>query len=219
MLSYPEVVTSIGEHLTAIAKHVRHEPRSEVTSEINSIASLPTEASTNAKDEEHEAQRQQRSGANVVAIDEGEDGELENGAGNDLGEEHAGSRHELGRIGAEDTGGGIGSGDSAETGAALIHVNGRLVVAINNGSSGHGAEDLSNGVDGELAPRVAAIDAVCKRHCGVDVAARFTTNIDSKHDADARIHVSELKIEMFFFILKLTPSPKKYSGSHPLCPC
>lgn len=184
-MTYPKVVTASRKDLGAIANKVGNETRAEITSQVDGITSLPTQGSTNAKDEEEEGQWQHLTGADVVVIDKGKDDKLKNGAGEKLGEEHAGTGHKRSGVCAKDTGGSIGAADGSDSGAALEVINGRLVVAVNDGSAGHGTKKLGQGVDGELAPGVATVDAVGQGDCRVDMPARLAADVDTKHDADA----------------------------------
>lgn len=183
--AYPEVVASSGEDFGAIANKVGDESRAKITSQVDGVTGFPAQASTNAKDEEEQGKGEHLASANVVVIDQGENDKLENRGGQEFGEEHASAGHEGSRICAEDTSRGVGAGDGSETGAAFKVVDGRLVVSVDDGGSGHGTEELGNGVDGELAPGVAAVDAVGQGDGGVEMTTGLATNEDAKHDTDA----------------------------------
>ena len=190
----PEVVTTERPDLRTVANHVGNETRAKVTGEVDSVTSLPAEASTDTEDEEEETEGHHLAGTNVVVVGHGVDAHHEDSRGDDLGEEHASTSHELGRVRAEDASGGSLAANSSDTSAALKHVDGRLVVSVDNGSTGHGAEDLSNGVDGELAPRVATEDAVGEGNSRVDVTAALSRDVDTEHDTDS---VRDLSVLLF----------------------
>lgn len=183
--TYPEIVTACGPHFVAISNHERHQSGTEITSKVDGITSFPAEASANAEDEEEEAKRHQVSSSNVVRVGQGENAEHEDAAGNELGEKHARPSHERGRIRAKDASGGGRASHSSDTGASLKHIESRLVVGIDDGSTRHGSQELGKGIDGELSPRVAAVQTVGKRHRWVEVTAGFTANIDAEHDSDS----------------------------------
>lgn len=183
--AYPEIVTACGPHFMAISNHERHQSGAKVTSKVDGITSLPAEASANAKDEEEEAKRHQVSGSNVVGIGQGEDDEHEDAAGDELGEEHARPSHERSWIRAKDARGGGRAGHGSDASAALKGIESRLVVGVHNSSAHHGSQELSKGIDGELSPRVAAVQTVGKGHRWVEVTAGFAADIDAEHDSDS----------------------------------
>lgn len=180
-LTYPEVITSSRPHPVTVSNHVRNKTGPKVTSQVDGVAGLPAEARANAEDQEEQTQWKERSGANVAVVDQGENHKLQDGAGDELGKEHSCARHEGGGIRAEDTRAGGVQSHGPDAAASLEHVNGGLVVCIDNRSSRHGTEELANEVDGELPPRETAVEAVGERHCWVEVAARLATAVDSKH--------------------------------------
>lgn len=79
--------------------------------------------------------------------------------------------HERGWVGAEDSGrcGGRVTRDSSDAWAAFVDVDGGLVVAVDDCCAAHGAEDLGDEIDGELAPGEFAQDATGECYGGVDV--------------------------------------------------
>lgn len=163
----------------SVSNHIGHQSRTKVTSQVDGIARLPAKARADAKDEEEQAQRHQVPSANVVRIGQGEDAEHEDAAGDELGEEHAGPGHEGRRVRAEDAGGGGRPRHGPDPGAPFEGVKGRLVVAIDDGCAGHGPEELGQGVHGQLAPGVAAVQAVGQGHGRVEVTAGFAADIDA----------------------------------------
>lgn len=183
--TYPEIVTTCGPHFMAISNHERHQSGTKVTSKVDGITSLPTEAGTNTKDEEEEAERHQVSSSNVVRVGQGEDAEHEDAAGNEFGEEHACPGHESGRVCAKDASGSGRASHGSDTGAPFKGIESRLVVGIHDGSASHGSEELGKGIDGELSPRVTAVETVGKGHRWVEVTAGLSANIDAKHDSDS----------------------------------
>lgn len=165
----------------SVTDNVRSQAGAEVTSQVNGIASLPTEAGTDTEDEEEECNGHVLAGVSTLGVDEGEDDKDEDAAGDKLGPEHGLAGHELGRVRAEDAGGG-GVADDGAHGAALEVVDGVVVVAIHDEGASHGAQQLAHEVDGELAPRVAAVEAVDEGHDGVKVATRRLGDIEAQHD-------------------------------------
>lgn len=152
-----------------VTDHVRHQARTKVTGEVDGIACLPSETSTNAKDDEEEAERRQRTSSDVSIVLQSVDQEHEQGAGDELGEEHAGSGHESRRVCAEDTSGGIFAGNGTNACSALEDINRRLVVGIDDRSGRHCTKKLSEHVDWEFSPREFPEDAICKRHGRVEM--------------------------------------------------
>lgn len=211
MLSYPEVISASGPDFVSVTNHVRNETGAKVTSQVDSVASLPTEASANAEDEEEEAKGHERTGANVASVGESEDDKLKNGASDELGEEHASSGHESSGICAEDTSSRVLQADSSDTRAALVHVKSRLVVGIDDGSSSHGTQNLSEHVDGELAPWVTTEDAVGKCNSRVKMTSRLSTNIDTKHNGQTKQKQVSNQFRGGSALVEfvLTPNPRK----------
>ncbi|KAI6752392.1 hypothetical protein HG530_013761 [Fusarium avenaceum] len=125
-------------------------------------------------------------GTDVVAVGHGKDDKLQNGAGNKFGEEHASACHELSRICAEDAGGCVLANNGSDTRTAFICVEGRFVVSVHDSCGGHGSEDLGNGIYGKLSPWVTSEQTICQCHGWVQVTTRFTANIHSKHDTEAK---------------------------------
>lgn len=183
--TYPEIVSTGGPHLRTVSDNIRNQAGAKVTSEVDGVSRLPAPAGADAEDEEEEGQRHEGPRGAVRRVGEGEDDQLEQARADELGEEHAGARHELGRVCAEDAGGGVGAGDGADA-LALEVVDGGHVVAVEDEGGGHGAEELADEVDGELAPRHAAVHAVGECHCRVEVAAGFLADVDAQHDAQSR---------------------------------
>lgn len=164
----------------AIAKNVRNQTRTEVTSQVDGIASLPTEASTDAEDEEEERQGEELAGIAIFGIGQGENDEHENAGCDKLGKPHRGTRHELGGIRAENAGGGEG----ADANTTLEVVNGEDIVAVDDEGAGHGTQDLSDGIDGKFSPGVAAEQAVGKGNGWVKVTAGLFPDIHTQHDTE-----------------------------------
>jgi hypothetical protein len=53
---YPEVVTTGLPNMMTVPEAERHQPRTKVTCKVDGITCLPTEASTDAKDDEEESE-------------------------------------------------------------------------------------------------------------------------------------------------------------------
>ena len=169
----------------AVANHVRNKTGAKVTSQVNGVASLPTEASANTEDQEEEAQGHQGASTNVSTVGEGEDDKLQDGASDELGEEHAGPGHESSGIGAEDARSGVGSSNSSDAGS-LIGVESGLVVGIDDGGTSHGSKNLRNHVDGEFAPWVASEDAIGEGNSWVEMTTGLSTTVDTKHNGQTK---------------------------------
>jgi hypothetical protein len=54
--THPEVVSTGTPHFTAISDRIRHQPRTKVTGDVDSVARLPSEAGSETEDEEEEAE-------------------------------------------------------------------------------------------------------------------------------------------------------------------
>lgn len=113
-----------AKHVTAVSKRVRHQSGPEVTSEIDRIAGLPSEASTDAEDYEEKSKRREISGTDIMIVLRGDVSrgfgdslcathlycvyqEHEQRARNELTEEHSSLGHERGRVCAEDSSCGV----------------------------------------------------------------------------------------------------------------
>jgi hypothetical protein len=99
----PKVIVPRRPNLVSIPKEVTHESGTKVSCKINRIASLPTKASTDAEDDEEQAQRRQVPCTDVAIILQRVDAEHENCASDEFREELAGLCHECCGVGAEDT--------------------------------------------------------------------------------------------------------------------
>lgn len=149
-------------------------------------AAADLQASAYPKDQEEQGQRGERAGADVVVVLEREDDEHQDGRGDELGEKHAGARHEGGRVRAEDAGAGrVGVAGHGAHAVTLVVVDGRVVVAVHDGRRAHGAQHLRGGVDGEFPPRELAEDAVGEGYGGVDVAAGVAGAVHTEHYAES----------------------------------
>lgn len=102
----------------------------EVSSKVDSIARLPSKTSTDAENDEEQHQRCQVPSSEITVVLQCVDAEHQDCGGDELGEELAGARHEGGRVGAEDAGGGVvgEAGDGADVGPAFVDVNCGFVV-------------------------------------------------------------------------------------------
>lgn len=69
--------------------------------------------------------------------------------------------------------------DGTDVRTALVRVDGRLVVCIDDSGSAKGAEGLSEHIDREFAPGKLAKDAVGEGNGRVEVATGFTTAVDT----------------------------------------
>lgn len=100
----PEIVVAGCPNLFAVSQQVRHQSWTKVSGKINGIAGFPTEAGTNPKNDEEQAERREVSRTDIAVIFQGVDQEHQQHTPNEFAEEHAGGGHELGWVGAEDTG-------------------------------------------------------------------------------------------------------------------
>lgn len=164
-----------------IPQHIRHQPGPKVPRQINRIPGLPPKASSNTKDDKEQSQRRQGPRAEIPIVLQREDHEHEDRARQELGEELARLRHELGRVGTEDAGccGRRVAWHGAEMGPAFVDVDGGFVVAIDDGGAAHGAEELGEQVDGEFVPGEAAEDAVGEGYRWVDVRSGGAAGVDA----------------------------------------
>lgn len=171
----------------SISNPVSKQSGTEISSQINGISSLPTESSTNAKDQEEQRKRYEVPGSEIRIVLEREDDKHQHRAGDDFRENLARLGQEGLRIRAEDAGGGVVGkpGDRADGAAALELVDGGLVVAVDNGRGAEAAHDLRACVDGELPPREFAVQAIDERDGWVEVSACAAGYVDAEHDADA----------------------------------
>lgn len=135
-------------------KEVRHESRTKITSQVNGIASFPTEASTNTEDDEEKTQRCQWSSSDVTLIFQSVNQEHEQTTGDQFREKLSRLGHEWLWVGAEDSGcGGFTvSRDCADVGTSLIDIDGGFIVGVYDAGSAHGSEDLCEGVNWEFSP-------------------------------------------------------------------
>lgn len=169
--TYPEVVATSRPDLMAVSQHVRDQSRAKIPSQVDGIASLPAEASANPEDHEEQTEWCEVAGTEISVVLEGVDQEHQKPTGDELGEELSRLGHERCGVGAEDACCRGVASDRADARATLEDVDGGLVVAVDNGSCGHGTEDLGEHVDGELAPWELSVDAVGKCDRGVQVCS------------------------------------------------
>lgn len=69
----------------------------------------------------------------------------------------------------------IGGGEDVRNGADVVAfevIDGGFVVSVDDAGGAKGAKGLGEGVDGELRPREAAVDAHAQRYGGVEMTAR-----------------------------------------------
>lgn len=185
--TYPEVIVASRPDLVSVTDHVRDQTRTKVTSQVHGVTRLPTEAGTKGEDQETDHQGHQVAGA---VVGQAEEAEHEDGRGDVLGEEHAGGAQERSRVGTEDAGSRVVARDGADVATALENVDGRPVVGVNNSSGGHGAQQLGDEVDGELAPWELAVHATGKCDGWVQVATGLAGDVDTDHDTDTEAHVA-----------------------------
>lgn len=121
----------------------------------------------------------------VVLVDEGEDAEDEDAARDDLGPEHGRRVHEFGGICAEDAGRGSRARHRSDAAATFEFINGQAVVTVHDERSSHGTKDLTGRVHGELAPRVAAVQAVDEGDGRVQVSTGLAGDVDADHDTQS----------------------------------
>jgi len=143
-----------------VTDHVGDETWTEITSQVDGIAGLPSEASTDTEDDEEEAERTKVTSTDVTAVCKSVDKEHKESAGNELGEKLASLGHEWLRVCAENAGCCGVACDSTDARATFENVDGRLVVCVDNGRCSHGSEDLGEHVDREFSPWVLSEDAV-----------------------------------------------------------
>jgi len=100
---YLQMVRSYSSAATSeVSEHVAHQTWTKVTGEVDGVSGLPSEARTDAEnEEEHRASGTKVSGGVVALVTNGEDDKHEDPAGDELGEELARLGQERGRIRAE----------------------------------------------------------------------------------------------------------------------
>lgn len=135
----------------------------------------PAEASTNAENDEEEAQRSERTSSNVSIVLDSVDQEHQEGTGDEFGEELTGLGHEVCRICAENACGGSRAADGSNVRTTLVDVNGGFVVGVDNGRRSHSTENLGDHVGEELSPWELAEDAVGQSDSRVQVSTGDTT--------------------------------------------
>lgn len=214
----PEVVVASAPYFMAITEEVRHQSWAEITSQVDSITGLPTEASTNTEDDEEETERCQWTSSNVSLVLECVDHEHEKPTCDEFVEEHAGACHELGRVCAENAGGSgvTEAGDCADAGAALVDIDGGFVVGVYNTGGTHGAENLGESVDGEFSPWEFAENAVGECDCRVQMGTGNTGGVDTQHNTETIQHVSTTK--PMGCIWKTHPQPQFIDWKSPFLP-
>lgn len=73
--------------------------------------------------------------------------------------------------------------DGANVRAALVHVDGGLVVCVDDAGGAEGAEGLREHVDWEFAPWKLAEHAVGEGDSRVEVPAGFAAAVDAEHNS------------------------------------
>ena len=167
----------------AIPNKVGEQSWAKVSSQIDGIASLPSESGANAEDQKEEHEGGKIARAEVAVIFQSENREHEHGTCNELGEKLARLGHEWLRIGAEDTSSRVCPRDGSDVRAALVCVNGRLVVAIYDSSAAEAARYLSTSICGPLAPGKLPEHAVCESDGRVEMPSCAACGVNSKHHA------------------------------------
>jgi len=160
----PEVVASSLEDVGAVSERVRGHTWTKVSCKVDGVAGLPAEAGSNAENDEEQTERGQRTGADVAVVFQSVDEEHQERAGDEFREEHARPRHELGWVGAEDTGrcGLAVAGNRSDVLSALVHVDGVQVVGVDHERSAESAQGLSHDIGRELSPWEFSEYAVCE---------------------------------------------------------
>lgn len=170
-----------------VSQKVRRQSRSKVSRQIDRISRLPSKARADAKDQEEQRQRGQRPRPQVVVVFQRKDHEHQDRTGDELGEELARLGHEFGRVRAEYPRGRVlrVARHGANIGPPFKRIDGRLVVAVDDGRTAHGPEHLRQHVGGKLAPGELAKHAVGERHSRVEMRARYPADVDAQHDAQS----------------------------------
>lgn len=141
----------------SIAHSIAHQPRSKVPRQVDSIPSIPPEASPKSEDQEEQREWEPAPRSTELAliaiILQRKDDKHEDGAGDELAEELARFRQVGLRVRAKDGGGGcLGRRDGAEVGAAFVGVDAVDVVGVDDAGRAEPAEQLCEEVDGKAAP-------------------------------------------------------------------
>lgn len=182
---HPEVVVAGSPDLGAISNHGSDKSGAKISGQVDSIAGFPSKTSANGEDEEKENERSQGTSREVLVVVDGENSKLQNCRGNHLREELAGGAHEFGRVGTEDACGGLGAANGSAALAALVDVDGRSVVSVNERSTHHTSQKLGNEVDGELTPGEASVNTRGESHGGVEMTTgNSTSGVHAKHDTE-----------------------------------
>ena len=180
----PEVVAASRPNLRSVAKSVTGKTGTKVTCRVNGIASLPAKGSTETENKEEQSQRTKVASRKIVLIVNGVNAHHEDSRGDNLRENHTGASHKGGRVGAENTGS-SGVTNNSSNSVTLVHVNGRLVVTVNNESTQESTQKLGKGVDGQLLPREATENTVAKSDSRIKMTTRNTTRtVNTKHNTN-----------------------------------
>jgi hypothetical protein len=180
--TYPEKVHANIPHLGSISNAIGHQPGTKIASEIEGKSGLPTEGYANAEYYKEESEREKSSGGRVSVIFDGEDGEHNNCAAYELGEKLPGGSHKIRRDGPEHARCSCFrvSRDCADTGPALVDINRRYVVAIDDQGAAKCPEDLPNDIQWKFLPWESTKDAEGEGDSGIQVTARDAASIGTK---------------------------------------
>jgi hypothetical protein len=206
--AYPKVVVPSAPYFVSVSEHVAHKTRTEVTSQINSIASFPaycvisiftlkspdervkhTEASTDTEYNEEQSQRSKVASTDIAIILKSINAEDENRRSNNLGEELSSACQEFGRICAEDTRGRVirVTRDSSDAVTTFEDIDCRFIVSVHDSRGTHATENLSDHVDGKFSPWEFAEDTIGKGNGWVQVSTRFTASVNTKHNSKTMV--------------------------------
>lgn len=208
--AHPEVVSTGRPDVVTVSYNVRDKTRAKVTSQVDGITRLPTEASTDSKDQEEKSKGHQVLGVSISGVGHGKNNKHQDTAGDEFGPPHLGPGKEGGRVSTEDASGRSGPSDGSDSRTFKV-INGLLVGSEDDEGTSHGTEKLSKSVYGPFAPWVAAVKTVAKGDGWVQVTARFLAAVNAEHDGQSgkgglNCQSSE-QIEKCFFSFFIPSSP------------
>jgi hypothetical protein len=167
----------------AIPNKVGEQSWAKISSKIDRIARLPSESRTNAKDQKEQHEWSEVSCTEVAVILQCEDHEHKYRACDELGEELTSLRHKSLGIRAEYTSGRVLSGNSPNIRAALVKVDGGLVVAVNDRSATEAACYLSASICRQFTPGELPEHTVCESDSRIQVSSRTACSVNPEHHA------------------------------------
>ena len=119
----------------------------------------------------------------------------------------------------------MGTGDRANVWAALVNINGRFVIAIDDSSTTEATGDLCTSVDGPFSPWELAEDTIGKGDGRIEMPSSAASYVHTKHNADApAVRRNKLALLMGLegdsaWIEKEERTPMRWIGMLPYLDC